>query len=102
MSVPTPVIPGETEDVTSGGAVGTVVAVTASEAEIAEDCMRNVIPGEAEDVKDTWTFGGEIVEIVVSKIEEALVRGWIKGKCCNQTSTINTVKEKIPFDLALE
>ena len=42
MSVSTSVIPGETEDVTSGGAVGTVVAVAASEAEVVEDCMRNM------------------------------------------------------------
>ena len=55
--------------------------------------MRNVTPGETGDDKDAWMFGGEIVEIVMSKIEEVVVRGWIKGKC-NQKGTINTVKKK--------
>ena len=82
--------------------MGTVVAVAASEAEVVEDYMRTVTPGEIEDVKDAWMFGGEIVEIVMSKLEEVLVRGWIKGKCGDQTGTVNTVKEKIPIDLALK
>ena len=73
----------------------TVVAVAASEAEVVEDCMRNVIPGETEDVKDAWMFGGEIVELVMSKLEEVVVRAWIKGKCGDQTGTVNTVNENI-------